>query len=561
MEKPNLLTKDFPMLGETLAGRYELLDVIGEGGMGLIVRARQLSMDRDVAVKLVRPEALTDELARKRFEREVRIAKTLVHPNIVQLFDYGQVDGAAYVVMELLEGETLHDLIKREAPLSVGRAIDILEQVLNALTVAHSKGFVHRDLKPVNIFLTDAGRRRDFVKVLDFGIARPTEKSTDEFFTTTGFISGTLPYMAPEVIAKNRVSTSADVYAAGLILLEMLYRRYVFTGQSPTEMALQHMRLDIPIAEPLKGSAVERLVTAMTAKREEQRLQDADACLDLLQELRAALPVDIRLSREQVRETFAGFEKDVIDDLIAPTPSNPRDTDSPRTTPAGPGTDDSTLEPAADPVATDAEATGETKRQPLPSAAPSTSDLEDVTGKSLTPVVLLAIGLLVAFLVGLSFIVGDAPDAEPVVTAPAPPSPPPVGVPSVDEAVEVPQVDQVPEEALTATVFVDTRPSGAEVWIDGERQFTTPVEISVEERQDWTFKLSGYKDGSAAVGPDSRHLVVHLARRGEAGNAETTVVRSPEPPKPKQKAKAVRKQPNEPVQDDPEVRRVPMMVD
>jgi serine/threonine protein kinase len=159
-------------IGRILGERYELVSRLGEGGMGLVYRARQLSMDREVAVKLLHPGLVSDETTSKRFEVEMRAMARMEHPNAVQVFDYGRTDeGEAYLVMELLKGMTLEKLMT-QGPVTLDRIISITHQVALALEAAHRKGMVHRDIKPANIMIVDAYGRSDWVKVLDFGLAR-----------------------------------------------------------------------------------------------------------------------------------------------------------------------------------------------------------------------------------------------------------------------------------------------------------------------------------------------------------------------------------------------------
>lgn len=458
-----------------LAGRYELTRVIGAGGMGLIMAARQLSMNREVAVKLIQPHALSDPKARARFEREVNIAKELAHPHIVQLIDFGEHDEVSYVVMELLQGENLHELIKREAPLEVGRALDILEQVLDALTVAHRRGVVHRDLKPPNIFVTPGSRERDYVKVLDFGIARPVEGSK-HYVTTTGLISGTLPYMAPEVLTANELSESADVYAAGLVFLEMLYGKRIFNGENPTKMALEHMRKEVPIPEILRDSPIGGVIMKATAKRRDNRYKDADEFLAAVVEARGSLARDVVLDQNSIDAAFDAVDKDVIGDLISDDALSGGLIDSQIVLPVD----------AEDPRVTE-----QAERRP--------------TG-------LIVAGVFVIGFVGIFAMMAlsqdDGPDAQAK----------PEGTTTVQTEPADPAA--APDDPAAVDVFIDTEPSGAEVWIDGEHRFTTPVELGVIDKAGWEFKLDGYAPKRVVVGPDTPRLVVHLVAEDAQNDAD-----------------------------------------
>jgi tRNA A-37 threonylcarbamoyl transferase component Bud32 len=203
-----------------VVGRYRLQRKIGAGGMGEVWLAHHAALKREVAVKILR-HGLTADGAQSvsRFEREVRAMTELVHPNTVRVFDYGTTeDGVWYYVMELLAGETLAAVVRREGPLPAGRAIYLVHQVARALGEAHSRGIVHRDVKPENVFITSIGRERDFVKVLDFGIAKVTGDAEQTSLTATGRALGTPAYISPEAASGKAVDPRADVYSLGALL-------------------------------------------------------------------------------------------------------------------------------------------------------------------------------------------------------------------------------------------------------------------------------------------------------------------------------------------------------
>ena len=203
------------------ASRFELLNPIGSGGMGTVYRAVQRSVGRHVAIKILSPEHAANASGLARFVREANIIARLTHPNLVQLVDFGRDrEGRLLLVMELLEGESLRPLLRRESRLAPERAAYITVQSLNALRVAHAAGVIHRDLKPENIFLHRAGDD-DHVKVLDFGVAKLTQGETHEN-TTAGSLVGTLRYMAPEQIAGEAPDARIDVYSMGMVLYEAL---------------------------------------------------------------------------------------------------------------------------------------------------------------------------------------------------------------------------------------------------------------------------------------------------------------------------------------------------
>ncbi len=232
---------------ELIDGRYQLLGPLGKGGMGVVYRALQRPIGREVAVKLLRrSDAASDpERAAKRFLREARAIADLHHPHIVPLFDFGEsVRGDRFLVMELLPGESLAKLLRREGRLTFARAAAILDQVLDALSEAHAQGIVHRDLKPENIQIGRRGERVDFVTVMDFGISRQTELMSSTRSTIE--IAGTPEYMAPEQIVGAAVDTRTDLYAAGVLLFEMVTGDVPFSSEKTFDIYNSHLRAAVP---------------------------------------------------------------------------------------------------------------------------------------------------------------------------------------------------------------------------------------------------------------------------------------------------------------------------
>lgn len=220
--------------GEKYIGKFKLLDKIGSGGMGTIYKARDtLTKTGTVALKVLRDDLFMSENHRKRFKQEAVIIDQLDHPNIVQIMERGQFEQKLYIVMELLEGKTLAKKIEEEEEIDLKEALDIVIQVADALKKIHSKNIVHRDLKPENVMLVEKEGRRNFVKLLDFGLAR-TEHQTR--ITQTGMVLGTLNYMAPEQISHGEFSLASDVYSLGVICYETLTRKVPFPGGKMTDI-------------------------------------------------------------------------------------------------------------------------------------------------------------------------------------------------------------------------------------------------------------------------------------------------------------------------------------
>lgn len=289
-----------PQIGDVIGDRYRLDELIASGGMGVIMRARQLALDRDVAIKLLHPYAISSEVHIKRFRSEVKLAKSLSHAHTVQIHDYGETDlGALFLVMEYLEGDDLAKVIENEAPIPVGRATDIALQMLDGLGEAHASGIVHRDLKPSNVFICKSRRDEDLVKILDFGIAKSLHTETDDL-TATGHIAGTAKYLAPELMLIDQVSPAADVYAAGLILYEMLTGQAPFHGNTLIQSLVSHLRQQMVLPDPLRGTELGDVLTRATAKHPGYRFANADDMYDALQSAAASVSPELRLEPTNV---------------------------------------------------------------------------------------------------------------------------------------------------------------------------------------------------------------------------------------------------------------------
>ena len=254
-----------------LENRYELGHRIGGGGMAEVFEAYDRKLDRRVAVKLLHVGS-GDARAHERFVREARMAAGFVHPNVVTIHDVGEVRGRPYLVMELVEGGTLGDLIARDGPLPVGQALAITDSILAALGAAHADGLVHRDVKPANILIGADGR----VKLADFGIAKAQDLGRD--LTATGQVLGTAGYLAPEQAAGGEATPASDVYAAGVVLYEMLAGEPPFTGEHPVAVAVAHQRANVPpLADKRPGLPPDVLAVVSQAleKDPSRRFRDA----------------------------------------------------------------------------------------------------------------------------------------------------------------------------------------------------------------------------------------------------------------------------------------------
>ena len=278
-------------LGRTLAQRYTLVEVLGSGGMGTVYRARQRSMERDVAVKLLKPERMNDPDAIRRFFQEARAASRLANPHVITLHDFGQAtDGQFFLVMELLVGSSLGDYrTRRGGRLPAAEAVEIIDQVLEAIGDAHCQGVVHRDLKPDNIFLLESPPR--FVKVLDFGLARIVD--LESRVSDPNLLFGTPAYMSPEQAKGKAVDHRSDLYALGVILFELLTGQLPFQASSSLAILLKKFHRSAPrlrdILPPAEvPPALDALVASLLATDPNRRPQTALEARRLLGSLGAA---------------------------------------------------------------------------------------------------------------------------------------------------------------------------------------------------------------------------------------------------------------------------------
>jgi eukaryotic-like serine/threonine-protein kinase len=267
-------------VGREIVGRYRIKSKLGEGGMGAVFKAEQISLKRVVALKLLKPELVNSPMLLRRFNAEAEAVAKLNHPNTVGIYDFGQDrDGTLFIAMELVEGRSLRAALIADSPLAAMRALHIGAQIAASLSDAHALGIIHRDLKPDNIMLQDRGKSRDIVRVLDFGIAklRDDSRMTQQSMTQAGDVLGTPQYMSPEQIRGEEIDGRADVYSLGAILYEMLTGRMVFEATSLVAMLSKHL-LDQPEAPSRRrpdlgiSAEIDELVLSCLAKDPRARL-------------------------------------------------------------------------------------------------------------------------------------------------------------------------------------------------------------------------------------------------------------------------------------------------
>ena len=294
-----------PLIGRTLDGRYQVLGRLGEGGVGVVYRGRQTHLGRFVAIKVLHQDAAGITEWRRRFEREAKALSALAHPNVVPVTDFGIDGGVPFLVMELLQGKTLGDLIK-EGPLPLGRMLDIVRQTLRGLAFAHGKGIVHRDLKPANVFLQELPDQADHVRLLDFGMAKFLEGSSSrtvpENLTRAGVVFGTPAYMSPEQVKAGSVDARSDVYAAGILLFELLAGRRPFGADTYEGYMGAHLTQSVPSlakSRPKIPAArlFQPLIERAMAKKPAERFEDAGAMLAGLEAVMAKRQVAAAIVR------------------------------------------------------------------------------------------------------------------------------------------------------------------------------------------------------------------------------------------------------------------------
>jgi serine/threonine-protein kinase len=275
------------LLGRVFDGRYRVLSHIADGGMASVYLALDTRLDRDVALKILRHDLAQDDAFVSRFKREARSAARLSHPNVVSVFDQGEDDGNMFLVMEYVPGQTLREVMKAEGPLTPRATLDIMGPVLQALGAAHRSGIIHRDVKPENIILREGDGT---VKVADFGLARAVSNQTSH--SQTGVLLGTVAYLSPEQVERGIADARSDVYAAGLILFEMLTGTKAFTGDTPIHIAYQHVHGSIPAPSSRVSSVpseLDALVALATSRDPDQRPHDAEDFLTEVRKSRAML--------------------------------------------------------------------------------------------------------------------------------------------------------------------------------------------------------------------------------------------------------------------------------
>lgn len=293
-------------MAKVIAGRYELVKCIGHGGMADVYLALDLILDRQVAIKILKPDSNADKVALERFAREAQASTQLSHPNIVDIYDVGDDDNIHYIVMEYVKGHTLKQLIKKRGPLPTRETIWIMKQLTSALMEAHKNGLIHRDIKSQNILIKDDGT----VKLADFGIAILNNAIQ---LTSKDSVLGSVHYLAPELVKGEKSSMKSDIYSLGIVMYELLRGDVPFKGDNPAQIALKHMKQEIPNVReynPQIPQSVANIITKACAKDPKDRYDNAALMLKDL---------NVCLNNDHLNDEAVHFEnREVISDFSIP---------------------------------------------------------------------------------------------------------------------------------------------------------------------------------------------------------------------------------------------------
>ena len=306
-----------PLVGRTIGGSFKVEKLIGEGAMGRVYQADHIQLKKKVALKILRSNLVNDQTVVKRFEREAQAASRLNNPNCISIFGFGQEDDGAllWMAMEFIQGRDLGTIIAEESPLKTDRIVHIIGQVCEALDEAHSANIIHRDLKPANVVCYDHRRTKDFVKVLDFGIAKIIDPGDDyQALTRDGIVCGTPAYMSPEQVQGFELDNRSDLFSLGIILYQTLTAKLPFYAESAVEVATK-----IVIEDPSKPSQqrpewsyppeLEAIALRLLSKKKEERFANAlevkEALEECMETLKARQDASLDLNPDEVAELIA----------------------------------------------------------------------------------------------------------------------------------------------------------------------------------------------------------------------------------------------------------------
>lgn len=446
----HLLRKD-PYLGSTIDGRYRVEALLGQGGMGVVYRCTHTIIDKKVAMKVLRPDLARDDEVTERFLNEAKAASAVGNPHIIDISDFGQLpDGATYFVMEFLSGTPLSKVTASRQPLPVDRILRIARQLAEGLSAAHAAGIVHRDLKPDNVYLVDRGSEKDFVKILDFGIAKVSTAEQGKL-TRAGTVFGTPHYMSPEQASGAPVDHRGDIYSLGVILYELASGHVPFDADNFMGILTQHIyKAPAPLGPPVP-EALEAIVMRCLSKRPEARYQSMDELIADIDRVRSGLTP---AAAGALIDRSSGFDGPVDYFGNHPLPASPRK-------PSGPN------------------------RWPL---------FAGLAGA------LFALGVVLIILVPRGE--SAAPEPRRAASTPARVTAEPAATPAPTAPAEpTPQVRQV---------VVAAEPLDAHLFRGDENLGPSPVMLALQEGETVTLvaRRSGYKDKKVTVdGSKARHVI------------------------------------------------------
>ncbi len=548
------------LIGTLLADKYRIAKKIGEGGMGAVYIATQEPIDRKVAVKVLLGKLAEDEIAVKRFEQEARAISKMQHPNTVTIYDFGTTDEdegpGLYIVMEYLKGHTLTQVLRKDGHLPGPRAARIVRQVCASLADAHAAGIIHRDLKPDNIFLTEVGGDRDWVKVLDFGVAKLADSEAAGTLTQTGMIFGTPKYMSPEQAEGKPLDYRADIYALGVVLYELLTGRPPFVADTPVGLLLKHIQQTPPPLSQLRpdlqvDSRLENIVMRALAKRPEDRFQLVSELASELETFERSVSGGVSVGTGTIPTpmTGGGLPTEVVPGEHNYTPSDLRSPDEvPPDLSAAAGVTGAAPADGATHAISDAQPThfggpaGPTAPQTVPSGSAASSaagstGLPATTTTASTPLLVTAVAASVAALGVFAYLqLRPEPAQAPVTTtalvdevpkspAPEPPEPAPEpeeeARPVVPEPIPVAKDDRspaprpsvpAPPPKISAAEQIPSRvevsfesvPTGALVYHGKKVQGQTPFSLPLARGEKFKFRFvkSGYRSTVKTVVAD-----------------------------------------------------------
>jgi hypothetical protein len=428
-------------------GRYEVIERVGRGGMGVLYRGRDPVLDREVAIKVMAGDFSADESARTRFYREARASARLQHRNIVTIYEFAEDNGTPYIAMEFLRGQSLSQRMQASPPLTLVQKLDIVTQLLTGLHYAHEQGIVHRDVKPANIWLLDDGT----VKLLDFGIAKIAAST----MTSAGSVLGSAFYMAPEQVSGRDVDGRADIFAAGVVLYELLTTHRPFEGESPTVVMMKIVNEDAQPITKWAGDLPPALAQAVMKALNREPARRFPHAGDFGAELRL-----LRLTAERGSETVMADREDLAQTIFIPGQDQGTAATTPKTSPG---------EPA-----------GQVALSPSGQTTPHTVVVKG--GRGATWLGVAGLGLA-AVAVAIS-LTGKGNSGS--STSPATAPPPAAGAPTPPAAPGTPAADHVK---------LVSDPEGARILVDGQESGVTPADVPLADLRGGKVRLAkrGYR--------------------------------------------------------------------